>query len=180
MMKSNGDALMTLDSEQLRRAMRAWTTGVAVITAQRGDIRQGMTINSFTSLSLDPPLIMVALQGQTRTHALVKETGEFSVTILAEDQRDLSIRFARHEVEDRFTGIETEALSLRAPLIKGGLAWFDCRVRQSHEVGENTLFVAEVEAVRVFSADKPLAYHNREYWKLSNGEGKDGIKSPDR
>ncbi|MEW6028007.1 MAG: flavin reductase family protein [Chloroflexota bacterium] len=171
---------MTLESEQLRRAMRAWTTGVAIITARHEDIQQGMTINSFTSLSLDPPLIMVALQGQTRTHDLVKETGEFSVTILAEDQRDLSVRFARHEVEDRFAGIETEALSLRAPLIEGGLAWFDCRVRQSHEVGQNTLFIAEVQAVRVFSTEGPLVYHNREYWKLSKREDKDGVGSSDR
>lgn len=168
---------MTLDSEQLRQAMRAWTTGVAIITARHEDIQQGMTINSFTSLSLDPPLIMVALQGQTRTHDLVKETGEFSITILAEGQRDLALRFARHGVEDRFGGIETEALSLRAPLIEGGLAWFDCRVRQSHEVGKNTLFIAEVQAVRVFSADRPLVYHDREYWGLSKWEGQDGIGS---
>lgn len=171
---------MTLDSEQFRQAMRAWTTGVAIITARRGDVQQGMTINSFTSLSLDPPLIMVALQGHTHTHDLVKETGEFGVTILAEDQRDLSLRFARHEVEDRFAGVETEALGLSAPHIQGGLAWFDCRVRQSHEVGKNTLFIAEVEAVRVFRAGRPLVYHNREYWGLSRWEGKDGIGSPHR
>src|SRR5512139_38395 len=96
--------IMTLDSEQLRHAMRAWTTGVAVVTAQHGDLKYGMTVNSFTSISLDPPLISVALRQLTHTHALVEKSGEFSITILASHQKEASDLFAGKfpHIQDRF------------------------------------------------------------------------------
>lgn len=160
---------MTLDSETLRRAMRAWTTGVAVITAAHEGQRYGMTVNSFTSISLDPPLISVTLKQLTHTHELVEKSGEFALTILSSDQGNLSDRFAGKipDVTDRFEGVETERLLLDAPLIKGGLAYFNCRVVNSFPVGENTLFAAEVIAAQGEGGGDPLVYHNREFWKLT-------------
>ena len=159
---------MTLDPEQLRHAMRAWTTGVAVVTAQHDGQRYGMTVNSFTSISLDPPLVSVALKNMTRTYDLVSKSNQFSVTILASHQRELSERFAGKfpHIHDRFDGVETETLILPAPLIKGGIAHFNCRVKDAFLVGENTLFVAEVIAARGEGEGDALAYHNRVYWKL--------------
>jgi flavin reductase (DIM6/NTAB) family NADH-FMN oxidoreductase RutF len=160
---------MTLDSEQLRRAMRAWTTGVAVVTAVHAGQRYGMTVNSFTSISLEPPLITVTLKKLTHTHELVEGSGEFAVTILSSNQKDLSDRFAGKipDITDRFEGVETETLSLEAPLIKGGMAYFNCRVVNTHPVGENTLFVAEVVSARGEGEGEPLVYHNRVFWKLT-------------
>jgi flavin reductase (DIM6/NTAB) family NADH-FMN oxidoreductase RutF len=159
---------MTLDSEQLRRAMRAWTTGVTVVTAKYKDQQYGMTVNSFTSISLEPPLVSLALRQMTHTYDLVKKSGEFGVTILAADQQELSDRFAgKHpEIIDRFEGVATETLVLDIPLLKGGIAFFNCRVVNSMEVGENTLFVAEVIAVRGEGEGDPLVYHNRVYHKI--------------
>jgi len=159
---------MTLDPEQLRHAMRAWTTGVTVVTAIHEGYQYGMTVNSFTSISLDPPLVSVTLKKLTHTHDLVEKSGEFSVTILSSTQKELSDRFAGKfpEIIDRFTGVPTETLSIKAPLIKKGLAYFNCRVVNSVPVGENTLFVAEVIAARSDGAGEPLVYHNRVYWKL--------------
>lgn len=159
---------MTLDPEQLRHAMRAWTTGVAVITAQHNGQRYGMTVNSFTSISLEPPLISVALKQLTHTHELVEKSGEFSVTILASHQKGLSDRFAGKlpNILDRFDGVPTETLAIQAPLIKDGMAFFNCRVLQAIPVGENTLFVAEVIAARGEGEGDPLVYHNRAYWTL--------------
>ena len=160
---------MTLDPEQLRHAMRAWTTGVAVVTAQHNGQRYGMTVNSFTSISLDPPLISVALKHLTHTHELVEKSGEFGVTILASHQKELSDRFAGRspEIHDRFDGVATETLLIDAPLIRGGIACFNCKVMNSIPVGENTLFVAEVTAVRGEGEGYPLVYHNRVYWQLT-------------
>jgi flavin reductase (DIM6/NTAB) family NADH-FMN oxidoreductase RutF len=95
---------MTLDSEQLRRAWRAWTTGVAVITAVHDGQRYGMTVNSLASISLEPPVVSVTLRQTTHTHDLVAKFGEFSVTILAADQAGISDRFAGKipDVIDRF------------------------------------------------------------------------------
>jgi flavin reductase (DIM6/NTAB) family NADH-FMN oxidoreductase RutF len=162
------EKLMTLDPEQLRHAMRAWTTGVAVVTAQHDGQRYGMTVNSFTSISLDPPLISVALRNLTHTCDLVKKINEFSVTILSSQQKELSDRFAGRfpQIQDRFEGVETETLAIPAPLIKGGIAYFNCHVRDAFLVGENTLFVAEVFAARGDGEGEPLVYHNRVYWKL--------------
>lgn len=160
---------MTINSETLRRAMRAWTTGVTIVTASHGGERYGMTVNSFTSISLDPPLISVALRRLTHTHALIEQSGEFAVTILAADQAHLSDRFAGKTpgLTDRFEGVATECLLLEAPLIQGGIAYFNCRVIQSIPVGENTLFIAEVIAAKGEGEGEPLVYHNRVYWKLT-------------
>ncbi len=159
---------MTLDSETLRRAMRAWTTGVTVVTATHAGQRYGMTVNSFTSISLEPPLISVTLKQLTHTHELVEKSGEFAITILSADQGHLSDRFAGKipDVTDRFEGVETDRLLLDAPLIKGGLAWFNCRVVNSIPVGENTVFIAEVVAAQGDGEGDPLVYHNRVFWKL--------------
>lgn len=159
---------MTLDPEQLRHAMRAWTTGVAVVTAEHDGQRYGMTVNSFTSISLEPPLVSVALKNLTRTYDLVTKSNQFSVTILSSNQKELSDRFAGRfpNIQDRFDGVETETLSIPAPLLKGGTAFFNCRVRDAFLVGDNTLFVAEVIAVRGEGEGDPLVYHNREYWRI--------------
>ena len=160
---------MTLDPEQLRHAMRAWTTGVTVVTAIHAGQHYGMTVNSFTSISLEPPLVSVALKKLTHTHELVEKSGEFSVTILAADQKEISDRFAgKHpEIKDRFEGVSTETLSTHAPLLRGGIAYFNCRVVNSIPVGENTLFVAEVIAAQGEGMGEPLVYHNRVYWNLA-------------
>ena len=159
---------MTLDSETLRRAMRAWTTGVAIVTSIYGDQQYGMTVNSFTSISLEPPLISVALRQLTHTHELVVKSGMFSITILAAAQKELSDRFAGKlpNITNRFDGVQTETISLDSPVFKDGMAYFDCRVVNSIPVGENTLFVAEVLDARGQGEGEPLVYHNREYWKL--------------
>jgi len=159
---------MTIDSEQLRGAMRAWTTGVAIATVSYEGQRYGMTVNSFTSISLDPPLVSVAMKRLTHTHELLEKAGEFAVTILSSDQAQLSDRFAGKfpKLTDRFEGIETETLILDAPLFKGGLAFFNCRVISSTPIGENTLFLAEVIAARGEGDGEPLVYHNRVFWKL--------------
>jgi flavin reductase (DIM6/NTAB) family NADH-FMN oxidoreductase RutF len=163
---------MTLDPEQLRHAMRAWTTGVTVVTATHAGQQYGMTVNSFTSISLDPPLVSLALKKLTHTHELVEKSGEFAVTILASDQKELSDRFAgKHpEIKDRFEGVLTETLLINAPLLKGGMAYFNCRVVNAIPLGENTLFVAEVVAAQSEGTGEPLVYHNRVYWKLA-GQG---------
>lgn len=159
---------MTLDPEQLRRAMRAWTSGVTIVTATHAGQRYGMTVNSFASISLDPPLIAVTLKKLTHTHALVEGSGEFAITILSADQGHLSDRFAGKipDVTDRFEGVETETLVLDIPLIKGGTAYFNCRVVNAIPVGENTLFIAEVVAAQGEGEGDPLVYHDRVFWKL--------------
>lgn len=161
--------VMTLDPEALRSAMRAWSAGVTVVTAIYEGEAHGMTVNSFTSISLDPPLLIISLQQHTRTHELVMKSRAFGLTILAADQKQISDLFAgrMQEVEDRLATVKTETLVTGSPLIVGGLSWLDCRVLQTYDAGKTMLFIAEVVAARGTGSGEPLIYHNREYWKLS-------------
>jgi flavin reductase (DIM6/NTAB) family NADH-FMN oxidoreductase RutF len=158
-----------LDSEQLRQAMRAWTTGVAVVTAVYDGQRYGMTVNSFNSVSLEPPVISLTVKRLTHIHEYIEKSGEFAMTVLSSKQKELSDRFAGKipDIKDRFDGVPTETLLIDAPLLKGGIAYFNCRVMSSMPVGENTLFIAEVTAARAEGEGDPLVYHNRVFWKLT-------------
>ncbi len=159
---------MTLDPEDLRAAMRAWSAGVTVVAAVYGDQKHGMTVNSFTSISLNPALITISLQQNTRTHEIVMQSKAFGLTILSAEQRHLSNIFAGRlkEIEDKFANLRTETLVTGSPLIVGGLSWLDCRVVQTFDAGMNTLLIAEVVAARGTGSGDPLIYHNREYWRL--------------
>jgi flavin reductase (DIM6/NTAB) family NADH-FMN oxidoreductase RutF len=127
-----------------------------------------MTVSSFTSVSLEPPLIIISLQDTTRTRELVYHAQAFGVTVLSADQKEISERFAGRNPDSphRMADLETETLVTGAPLIKGGVAYFDCRVRQSIDVGPNTLFVGEVVAARGNGEGQPLVYHARTYRSL--------------
>ena len=157
-----------LDPEQLRQSMRAWVSGVTIVTASHAGELHGMTVSSFTSVALEPPLIIISLQTASRTQNLVSQAKAFAVTILAENQQELSDRFAGRipDTEDRLAGLETEKLVTGSPLIKGGLAYLDCHVMQSISIGTNTLFLAEVVAARGNGDGQPLVYHDRKYHKL--------------
>jgi flavin reductase (DIM6/NTAB) family NADH-FMN oxidoreductase RutF len=162
-------SVMTLDPENLRSAMRAWSAGVTVVTTIHEGYKYGMTVNSFTSISLDPAVITISLQQSTRIHEFVSKSRVFGITILSAEQSKISDLFAGRfpAVEDRFVDLPTETLVTGSPLIEGGLAWLDCRVAQTFDAGVNTLFIAEVLAARSFGEDQPLIYHSRKYWGLS-------------
>lgn len=155
-------------SESLRQAMRHWTSGVAVVTSRFGDRRHGMTVNSLTSISLDPPMVTVTLANATRTFELVRLSGIFGVTILAADQAAISDRFAGRDAheEDRFAGLDTFTLSSGAAFLRGGLAFLDCRVVLSYPFQNSTLLIGEVIAIESLQEADPLIYHNRVYRKL--------------
>ncbi len=155
-------------SEDLRRAMRKWATGVTVVAAAVDGQRHGMTVSSFTSVSLEPPLVLVALRQESRTHALVERAGYFGVSVLARGQEEISNRFAGREAEDadRFAGLSAATLVTGAPLLEGSLAWFDCRVVRAVPAGTHTIFLAEVVAARAFDRGAPLLYFDRQYRSL--------------
>lgn len=160
---------MTLDPEKLRAAMRTWSAGVTVVTAVHEGHKHGMTVNSFTSISLEPAMITISLRVSTRTHELVSKSGAFGLTILSAEQSDISNLFSGQVAgaEDRFANLKTETMVTGSPLIAGGLAWMDCRVVQTFDAGMNTLFIAEVLAAHEANDGPPLIYHNRKYWNLS-------------
>ncbi|MEK6255835.1 MAG: flavin reductase family protein [Chloroflexota bacterium] len=159
------------DPGDLRAVMRYWTTGVCIVSTQHENVDHGMTVNSFTSVSLSPPLVTLSLEGTARTHEMVQSTQFFGITILAGNQEDVSNRFAGRDTEnqDRFDGYVKERLLTGSPFLKGGLAYLDCKVKSHHPVGPNLLYIAEVVAVKLnpeFEVDGPLLYFSRGYHRL--------------
>ncbi len=155
--------------ESLRQAMRRWASGVAVVTSRFGDNCHGMTVNSFGSISLDPPLVTVTMNNNTRTYALVEQSGIFAVTILGHAQQSLAELFAGRvaEGQDRMAGLETFTLVTGAPLLSGGIAFVDCRVVHRHVMNHSTLFIAEALAARTAGEPlSPLVYFNRAFTGL--------------
>jgi flavin reductase (DIM6/NTAB) family NADH-FMN oxidoreductase RutF len=152
--------------------MRAWATGVTIVAAQHEHILHGMTVSSFTSVSLQPPLVLVSLEIGTRTHKLVEKAGTFGVTILTAHQQEVSNCFANPHTDlgDRFAGREVFTLETGAPFITGSLAFFDCRVVSIYPAGNHSVFVGEVVATKTSVEEggtrDPLIYFNRNYREL--------------
>jgi flavin reductase (DIM6/NTAB) family NADH-FMN oxidoreductase RutF len=161
---------MSIDPEQLRDAMRLWATGVSIVTAQDGAIQHGMTVNSFISVSLEPPLVLVSLERGRLTHSLAQSSGYFGVSVLSQDFQQVSDLFAGRlgETNDRFAGLTTFSLVSETPLLAGSLASFDCRVVSTCDAGSHTLFIGEVLAVAMGNSSAPLIYYNRDYHALKD------------
>lgn len=159
-----------INPEQLKEAMRSWITGVAIVTGYHNGEIHGMTANSFNSIALSPPTVLVALRKHTRTNHIVKAGGVFGVSILNTEQEDLAKRFAGQIAIDqpRFQGVDTFNLVTKAPLIKKGIAFLDCKVINSFDVGDTTVFLGEVMAAKKNgSGGDPLLYLNREWRRLA-------------
>lgn len=159
-----------VDPDALRQAMRQWATGVVIVTATHEGITHGMTVSSFTSVSLTPPQVLISLAQETRTHALVKKSHHFGVSILAAGQEDISNRFAGRipDEQDRLSGLDTRTLVTGTPLLADSIARFDCRVIATFTSGTHTLFIGEVLAAESREDAKPLLYYNRGYRTLSD------------
>ncbi|GAB4496458.1 MAG: flavin reductase family protein [Anaerolineales bacterium] len=159
---------MDVQAEQLRDAMRLWSSGVTVVTARYNGVQHGMTVSSFTSLSLQPPLVMVSLRSDTRTREMIAYSRTFGVTILSAQQREVSNRFAGRipESANRFQGLETFTLESDVPFLRGGMAFFDCRVVATYQAGTHHLLIAQVLAVQTDETQQPLLYFNRDYRRL--------------
>ena len=160
---------MTIQPDLLREAMRQWTTGVTIVSAMHDGQRHGMTVSSFTSVSLTPPLVLVSLEQSTRTHQLVTASGAFAVTILDTSQSEISDQFAGRHTEDidRFADLETHTLVSGAPVLDQYLTTLDCRVVSKVAMGTHTVFIGDVIALEVNETQQnPLVYYNRDYRQL--------------
>jgi flavin reductase (DIM6/NTAB) family NADH-FMN oxidoreductase RutF len=159
---------MATISDELRVAMRNWTSGVCVVCGNSKNEPYGMTVNSFTSVSLDPPLIVVTMNNSAKTKIIVKETGIFSVSVLNKDQQNIADIFSGKfpEIKNRFDGVDKIELPRGTVGINGSLVILECAVKQTIPFKTSTLFVGEVVQIFEGIACQPLVYHNRGYYSL--------------
>ena len=145
-------------ADELRALMRRFPSGVAVVTVDLEGERIGLTVGSLVSLSLDPPLVGLAVSRQAALHELLRRAGSFGVSLLGEGQEELATRFSRGVPPIAlWTGVALRE-GRRAPLLDGALGWLECDTRAEHAVGDHTLFVGEVVAAEPGTPGRPLVH----------------------
>ena len=155
---------MPIDDAGFRAAMAHFASGVTVVTTEHEGRAYGMTVASFASLSLHPPLVLVCIEKLVKTHDAIAAAGKFGVSILASGQADVSSRFATRS-EDKFAGLETDRGSLGVPLIRGAITTLECTLRQQLPGGDHSIFVGEVVHART-SEGAPLLYFASGYHEM--------------
>lgn len=144
----------TVDSAALRKICSLFVTGITVVTSRSATAPVGITVNSFTSVSLEPPLVLFCLRRESGMRAAVRDTGFFAVNILTEDQQQISRTFASRD-ESRFDAVDCTADRNGMPVLVDALAHLGCRLEREIDAGDHLLILGEVTEVGVLRGDEP-------------------------
>jgi flavin reductase (DIM6/NTAB) family NADH-FMN oxidoreductase RutF len=151
-----------IEPDVFRKSCGRFATGIAVATVTGTDGKPyGLTVNSFTSVSCCPPLVLICVDYRCNILPHFRSSSHYAVNVLSENQRSVSVRFARREL-DRFNGVEWRRGKLGVPVLVGCLALMECSVSQVIEAGDHAIFIGEVEHTE-FCEGKPLLYYASAY-----------------
>ena len=154
-----------VDDAQFKLAMSHFASGVTIVTTEHEGRTYGMTVASFASLSLRPPLVLVCIERAVKTHDAIASAGKFAVNILEQGQAEISNRFASR-IEDKFAGVATRRGELGVPLLDSSLTSIECSVREHLPGGDHSIFVGAVQHVHA-SEGTPLIYYRSGYHRIS-------------
>jgi flavin reductase (DIM6/NTAB) family NADH-FMN oxidoreductase RutF len=162
-------AAMPVEASAFRRALGQFATGVAVVTTRDAAGQpMGLTVNAFSAVSLEPPLVLVCIDGRSETHGGFDASGLFGVSVLSEDQEHFSRRFAQPGRE-KFAAKDLHLGEEGIALVPGALAHIVCRVVTATQAGDHTIYVGEVARLDV-SPGRPLLFHASGYRRLAGGQ----------
>jgi len=161
-----------VDPDTFRQTLGSFATGVTVVTMYDGeeDEDHGMTVNSFTSVSLDPPLVLYNADEETRSHDFTARAGNYAVNVLAADQEWLSNRFAgkQEDMDEPFADIETRREETGALVFEDAMAYIDCTLEDSYDGGDHTIYLGRVRSLGVQRPEAdPLTFFRGEYGTIS-------------
>ena len=175
---------MELTSETFRKVMGHFATGVTVVTVLDGNRPSGITVNALSSVSLDPPLVMIAIDRRRRIHPHVVAAGRYAVNILGEGQQPLADCFAGAAVEpglDAFCGAAWHPGESGLPLIDGSIATLECTIAQRIPVGDHDLFIGRVDMLgNEEHHPMPLLYYRRRYLRIERSATSEVEGKPER
>jgi flavin reductase (DIM6/NTAB) family NADH-FMN oxidoreductase RutF len=155
--------LQEINSELFKKTLGQWASGVTVVTVNHDGTPRGMTASSFSSLSLDPPLIMVAVAHHAHFHKLISNTTHFGVNILGDHQIAYSNHFAGRPDEGlKITWIDSNGI----PFLDGCLGHIACQLESQLPGGDHTIFVGRITRSKVWSEHSPLLFHAGRYGSL--------------
>ncbi|HET7467221.1 MAG TPA: flavin reductase family protein [Candidatus Dormibacteraeota bacterium] len=154
-------------SQEFRDAMARLAAGVVVVSTSTAGGYKGLTATSLVSVSLEPPMVLVALERESATRAAIVESGRFGISVLTRAQEFIAERFAGRApaVDPRWPDIPHRKGAHGLPLIEGCAAWLECRVDQVHEAGDHEVLIATVESASLGKGD-PLILWDRSFWTL--------------
>jgi flavin reductase (DIM6/NTAB) family NADH-FMN oxidoreductase RutF len=153
-----------------RNAVGAFATGINVITTRGEEFAYGMTANAFSSVSLDPPLVLICVGSTSEGSEVITSNGVFAVNVLADDQEPLSRFFSSKERprgRDAFRGVDHHEAVTGSPLLDGAAAHMDCRLHATHAAGDHLIFIGEVVALGIAPDATPLLFHGGGYAYLA-------------
>ena len=145
--------------EAFKAAMRHFPTGVTVVTSLRDGEPRGVTVSAFSSVSVDPPLVLICINREARSYLVISESKVFCVNILAGDQQHLAERFASKIRENQFEGVPYDVDATGAAIIRGAVAYLDCEVAEEHHAGSHSVFIGRVLSCAA-RPGSPLGYYN--------------------
>jgi flavin reductase (DIM6/NTAB) family NADH-FMN oxidoreductase RutF len=158
-------AAEAVDADLFRRVCSRFATGVTVVTTTGSDgTPHGLTVNSFTSVSLTPPLVLVSIDSRNQVLERFPTGASLAINVLADDQEDLSRRFAA-STDERFAGVGWEKGELGEPVLHGAIASFECLVDKAVEAGDHIILIAAVKNVRLAEGE-PLVFFDSSYRRL--------------
>ena len=166
----DGVQLMAFASQDFRRTLGKFATGITVVTTLDGAGQpHGITVNSFTSVSLDPPLVLICIDKKTETHRILPQSGFFCANLLTDAQQDLSDRFAGRMpgLQDVFNDLAAHTEATGAPVLGDTLGFVDCRIVNAVDAGDHTVFIGQVEALGYNNEAEPLLYFSSKYRGLN-------------
>ena len=155
---------MPIDDAQFKHALSHFASGITIVTTEHEGIDYGLTVASFASLSLSPPLVLVCISKSSSSHEPIEESGKFGVSILASDQEAVSGRFASRG-GDKFAGLDVRRGTLGIPLVGNALATLECRVRDQVVGGDHSIFIGEVVDTQTREG-APLLYFRAAYREM--------------
>ena len=153
------------DAATFRQALAQFPTGVCVLTSVVEGVRLGMTVSSFNSLSLSPPLVLFSIDGRAASLRSWAKAEGYALNVLAESQREMSERFAKPRA-NKWEGTSYANGLFGAPVLPGIAALFECAAESAREAGDHVLFIGTVKSFRVFNSRRPLVFHGGQYSKL--------------
>lgn len=152
----------TLDSRSFRRILGHYPTGVCAITSVSGGSPVGMVVGSFTSVSLDPPLVAFLPDRKSTSWPKLEASGRFCVNVLSDRQRHVCERLSS-KAENKFEMLRYRSSPSGLPIVDGAIAWIDCSLHAVHEAGDHYIVLGRVEALDVAHADRPLLFFQGGY-----------------
>ena len=157
---------MPIDDARFKLAMSQFASGVTVVTTEHDGQQYGMTVASFASLSLHPPLVLICIEKSVKSHDAISAAKKFGVSVLGQAQAEISGRFATKKIENKFEGVDVQHGELGVPLIAGAICTLACRVHSELPGGDHTIFVGEVVDAQT-SEGAPLVYFRSAYRDLA-------------